>query len=142
MIKCGKVFMLDDDKFRLDMYATFLRKYGIDVFATDNTYKMILYAKEINPNVIVLDVNMVHGWQILEYIRSKEMLKNIPIVMFADVKDVSKLITMGISNFLLKPVEPIKLLEMITAYCNMVDNYDVLWLDKMKNVLPKEVFIK
>ncbi len=119
MKKCGRIFMLDDDVLTLEMYAAFLRGHGLDVFATDNAYKMILYAQEIHPNVIIVDVNMpvMNGWQVLKYLKSDDKLRDIPVIILTEADEVQKAMKLGAANFLLKPVEPLKLLAAIEDYC-------------------------
>ena len=67
MDKLGKVFMLDDDFILLDMYRSLLESHGFDVFTTDNAYKFILYAREIHPDIFILDINMpvMNGWEVV-----------------------------------------------------------------------------
>ena len=144
MKECGKVFMLDDDLIRLNMYATFLRGHGLDVFATDNAYKMILYAREMRPSVFVLEVNMpiMNGWDVLEYLKRDVKLRDVPVVMLAMADEVGKAISLGADNFLLKPVEPIKLLEAIRDYCLFQDYPEALIINKLQNNKGQEHFVK
>ena len=131
MKTCGKIFLLDDDAMMLKMYATFLSGYGLDVFATDNAYKMILYAREMHPSVIVIDVQMpvLNGWQVLEFLKSDVKLKDIPVIMLTYNHEVKKAIALGVAGFLLKPVEPKKLLETVEVYCEYEPN-PVVWMNK------------
>ena len=144
MKKCGMIFMLDDDVLMLEMYATFLRAHGLDVFATDNAYKMILYAREIHPNAIILDVNMpvMNGWQVLETLKSDNKLQDIPIIMLTAADEVQKAIKLGAANFLLKPVEPLKLLAVIEDYCEYYAQPAPWLLNKIQSDSKKINFIK
>ena len=144
MEKCGRIFMLNDDPIMLNMYAEFLRGHGLDVFATDNAYKMILYAREIRPNLIILDVNIpiMTGWQVLEYLKSDVKLRSIPVVMLTMPNEVQKAIALGAANFLLKPVEPLKLLSMVNDYCEYQINRDAWMFDKIKLNNEDDIFIK
>lgn len=144
MKNCGRIFMLNDNPLMLNMYADFLRRHGLDVFATDNAYKMILYAREIRPNLIVMEVNIpiMNGWQVLEYLKSDAKLRDIPVVMLTMPDEVQKAISLGADNFLLKPVEPLNLLSMVKDYCEYQINQDAWIFDNIKPSNKDNVFVK
>jgi CheY-like chemotaxis protein len=62
------------------------------------------------PMVILLDLNMprVDGFEVLEYLRSHEVTKNIPIVVLttSDAQnDISKAYELGANSFITKPLK-------------------------------------
>lgn len=144
MKKCGRIFMLNDNPLMLNMYAEFLRGHGLEVFATDNAYKMILYAREMQPNLIIMEVNisLMNGWQVLEYLKSDAKLRDIPVVMMTMPDEVQKAISLGAANFLLKPVEPLNLLSMVKDYCEYQINQDACISDKIKTSDKDNIFVK
>jgi len=144
MKKCGRIFMLNDNPLMLNMYAEFLRGHGLEVFATDNAYKMILYAREMQPNLIIMEVNisLMNGWQVLEYLKSDAKLRDIPVVMMTMPDEVQKAISLGAANFLLKPVEPLNLLSMVKDYCEYQINQDAWISDKIKTSDKDNIFVK
>ena len=58
MSGAGKIFMLDDDQIFLELYQHFLESKGYQVFTTDNAYKYLMYGRELQPDVLFLDINM------------------------------------------------------------------------------------
>ena len=136
--------MLNDNPLMLNMYAEFLRGHGLEVFATDNAYKMILYAREMQPNLIIMEVNisLMNGWQVLEYLKSDAKLRDIPVVMMTMPDEVQKAISLGAANFLLKPVEPLNLLSMVKDYCEYQINQDAWISDKIKTSDKDNIFVK
>lgn len=49
------VFMLDHDKDFLTLYSALLNKKGCQVFATDNLFLLLKYAKTVEPEWIFID---------------------------------------------------------------------------------------
>lgn len=132
MDKFGKVFMLDDDKLMLEMYKTLLESRGFEVFTTDNAYKFILYAKEIRPDIFIVDINMpeMSGWEVVLKLKQDEQLRHIPVVILTVRHDAELAATYGVANFLNKPLEAEKLLDVAEAYCLGAKKHDILLLGK------------
>ena len=51
------VFMLDNDKDFLKLYSTILQNKGCKIFATDNLFIFMEYAKTVKPYWIFIDEN-------------------------------------------------------------------------------------
>lgn len=49
------VFMLDHDKDFLKLYSTMLKRKGCQVFATDNLFLLLKYARTVKPKWIFID---------------------------------------------------------------------------------------
>ena len=135
MDKLGKVFMLDDDLVLLEMYKALLESRGFDVFTTDNAYKFILYAKEIRPDVFILDINMpeMSGWEVVRRLKQDEQLSHIPVIMLTVRHDVNLATTYGVANYVNKPLEVSMLLNIIEAYCLGAKKHDILLLGKFED---------
>lgn len=72
--KLGRVFMLDDDLIVLNLYREMLEKIGYEVFATANAYQFLLYAKELMPDLFILDINMpeITGWEVMNRLAAED----------------------------------------------------------------------
>lgn len=55
------VFMLDEDKDFLKLYSTLLNRKGCQVFATDNLFLLLKYAKTAVPSWIFIDEDYAKG---------------------------------------------------------------------------------
>lgn len=55
------VFMLDSDKDFLKLYSTLLNRKGCQVFATDNLFLLLKYAKTSIPSWIFIDEDFAQG---------------------------------------------------------------------------------
>ena len=83
-----KILIVDDE---LDMrvyISTVLETSGYAPFATRNGKEGVQKAKEISPDLIVLDVMMPGEGGVLMYqaLKTDALLKNIPVVMLSAVK--------------------------------------------------------
>ena len=144
MDKLGKVFMLDDDFILLDMYRSLFESHGFDVFTTDNSYKFILYAREIHPDIFILDINMpvMNGWEVVLRLKREERLKHIPVVMLTVRHDKRLAHAYGIANYLNKPLDAPGLLDVVESYCVGSKNHDILLLGDFwpeSNILRTEM---
>lgn len=132
MNNLGRILMLDDDKIFLDLYRSLLESKGYDVFATSNAYQYLLYAKELNPDVMFLDVNMpeLNGWEVLQRLSAEEKLQEVPIVMLTVAQDKDLAISKGATHFLNKPMVVEELMEIVEAYCQGGKNHDILLVEE------------
>lgn len=137
MNSSGKIFMLDDDGIILDLYQELFEAKGYEVFATTNAYKLLMYSKEITPDIFLLDVNMpgMSGWEVLQIINKDERLREIPVVMLSVSRDIDLAIAKGAAHFLNKPLEIDKLMEIVESYCQGNKAMDVLLVEDFEAVM-------
>lgn len=130
----GKVFMLDDDTVILQFYKSLLETEGYETFVTANAYQFILYAREIVPDVIFLDINMpaVSGWEVLNRLGKDEPLSNVPVVMMTVEADVDLALAKGAAHFLRKPADLDEFMEIVHAYCEGGQEPDLLFFEEYK----------
>lgn len=131
MERSGKVFMLDDDLVSLDVFRDLFNARGYEIFATDNSYKFLLYAKEIRPDIFILDVNMPQTsvWEILRLLKQEALLQDIPVVLFTVDYVFNPTAAAGAAHFLHKPLDLEKLFDVVGSYCRGSHNHDVLLLE-------------
>ncbi len=131
MSSSGRIFMLDDDGIILDLYKELFEAKGYEFFATTNAYKLLLYAKEVKPDIFILDVNMpgMSGWEVLQKLRSDEDLKKIPVLMLSVSRDIDLAVAKGAAHFLNKPLDMDKLSDIVEAYCVGGKQHDILLLE-------------
>lgn len=126
----GKVFILDDDLFFLDLYRELLESRGYGVFTASNAYKFLLYAKEIHPDVVVLDINMpdVSGWEVLQLL--DDGTKNsAPVLMTTVEADKELAVAKGVAHYLPKPLNAEYFMDIVETYCIGHKMHDVLLLE-------------
>lgn len=138
MSETGTIFMLDDDRIFLELYQHFLESKGYGVFTTDNAYQYIMYGRELNPDIMFLDINMpmLNGWEVLRQISQDEILSEIPAVMLSVNQDEDLAALKGVAHFLYKPLAVEPLLEIVESYVRGGKNHEILLVEDYQPLLP------
>lgn len=127
----GKVFIIDDKNDRVEQYSNLLKKQGIDVFATNNVYKMTKYSKELQPDLYVVDADVKDPdyRMLIEY-----LIKNFKTPLTVVCNNIEDAWHDGVSHYVLRPMVTKKLGEVAGAYCHGGKKYDFLLLNQKKKV--------
>ncbi len=102
------VLVIDDD-LNVARYVTFrLTKKGFEVHHADNGIDGIEAIKEINPDLVILDMMMpgIDGREVAEQVREQELIdpKRIIVLSGKEVTDeVKAMFDLGIHDYLQKP---------------------------------------
>ena len=78
-----KVLVIDDEKHIVELHKFNLEIMDYDVYSSYDGFDGFIKAKEINPDLILLDWMLpnISGIDLLKKIRSDKDLKNIPVIM-------------------------------------------------------------
>ncbi len=102
------VFLVDDDKFLLDMYTLKFKDSGCEIDAmTDPRAALEKLRGGANPNIILLDVVMpsMTGFEFLEAVRKEGLAKSTTIIMLTNQgqqEDIDKAMSLGASGYIIK----------------------------------------
>ncbi|MCD8554143.1 response regulator [Seleniivibrio sp.] len=113
--------LIADDELRLrKVVALHLKKSGFDVYEAGNGQQAVEMAKELVPDVIVLDVMMPEktGLEACAEIKSVPELASIPVVLLtamAESDDIKKGRDAGADEYLTKPFSPKELIDIIKS---------------------------
>jgi CheY-like chemotaxis protein len=117
-----KVLIVDDDVRNIFALTSVLESHGLDVIYAENG-KDGIEALERNPDVdvVLMDVMMpeMDGYETMRHIRKDPAHKALPIIAItakALKEDKEKCIAAGASDYLPKPVDAEKLLELIRLW--------------------------
>ncbi len=112
------VLVIDDDAVVRDLLSRHLGREGYLVEAVADGHQALRRARQQRPDVITLDVLMpqLDGWAVLEALKSEPELADIPVVMITITDDKQLGFSLGAAEHLTKPVEPDKLLEVVSRY--------------------------
>ena len=101
------VLIIDDDQVARDITQRILSKAGYRVELAASGMLGLERAKEIHPQLIVLDVMMpgMDGWQVLRGIREAPETAKIPVLMQSMLNQQELGMANGADNFLVKPVD-------------------------------------
>ena len=112
-----KILMVDDVSTNIKCVLEVLKdKYQV---ATAKNARLALeLLAEINPDLIILDINMpdMDGFELLEIIKAKKEYENIPVIFLTaenDVQSEEKALGMGAAGYIMKPFGPMILLSRI-----------------------------
>jgi CheY-like chemotaxis protein len=118
MMMIAKILIIDDEVKALALLKTNLEDSNFEVHTANNGVEGVLKAIQLIPDLIVLDVRMpeLDGWDVCKRLKSTASTKDIPIVFltaFSSDKDREKAKALGAAEYLTKPIDPDKLLNML-----------------------------
>jgi len=122
-----KVLVIDDDMDIRETMKLVLEKEGLEVVTAEDGTIGFKVAKEIKPDLILLDVIMNtqdEGFQTAYKFRADPDLKDVPVVMITSVSKVTGFTFdkskdedfLPVSDFIEKPVSPQKLVDLVRKY--------------------------
>jgi CheY-like chemotaxis protein len=101
-----KIFLVDDDRFLLDMYTVKFQKNGLDVeIATGSNAALARLREGYVPDIILLDIIMptMDGIALLEIIRSEKLATTSTVIMLTNqADDEERAEQLGIDGFIVK----------------------------------------
>ncbi len=111
----SSILMIDDEPIMIEVVKAFLSESGFKEFVgiSDPTQAMAAIQTE-RPDLLLLDLMMPHvnGFDILRQLRADPMLKMLPVVVMtsaSDAKTKLRVLELGATDFLEKPVDPSEL---------------------------------
>jgi CheY-like chemotaxis protein len=115
------ILVVDDDPAIRDLMKKQLTKEGFTVYTATNGMEGLSKAREILPDIITLDVMMpgMDGWMVLSALKADHNLSHIPVVMVTIADDKKMGFTLGASDYITKPINKDRLLEILNKHqCN------------------------
>ena len=117
----SKVLIVDDSKENLKLLRIILQKNGYEVIEALNGKEGVATAKEHNPHLILMDIQMpvLDGISALKILRSDESTKHIPVIAltsFAMQGDMEKFLGEGFNGYIAKPMNTFELIGVIEKY--------------------------
>jgi len=115
-----KILIVDDSPTERHVLQDLLSKAGFEVVASDNGEDAIIKARQVRPDLILMDVVMpgLNGFQATRAISRDPDTKKIPIIMCTSKsQETDKVwgLRQGARDYIVKPVDPQELLAKIAA---------------------------
>jgi PAS domain S-box-containing protein len=112
------VLVIEDDANTRDLLKRFLNKDGFRVQTVSEGEEGLRLARELQPDVITLDVMMpgLDGWAVLTELKADPALAEIPVVMLTIVDNKNLGYALGASDYLTKPIQRERLLAVLEKY--------------------------
>src|SRR5438105_9073355 len=125
------VLVVDDDADTRQVLQRFLNRKGFPVECASSGVEGLRLARELHPMAIILDVMMpgMDGWAVLSTLKSEEEVKDIPVVMLTIVDDKNLGYALGATDYLIKPVDRDRLIEILAKFRNVPPPRSALVVD-------------
>jgi len=115
----AKILVVDDEVDIVNTVQYRLKACDFDVITANNGKEGLEKVINEKPDLVLLDINMpvMDGHEMLERLRSRPDLRNIPVIMltaYSDRRDISKAADLGIEHYVTKPFDFTDLMEKIS----------------------------
>jgi CheY-like chemotaxis protein len=112
------VLAIDDDPNCLELMTRALTRLGVNVITASCGEDGLRLAQEWRPLAIFLDVVMpdLDGWTVLSRLKADPQLHSTPVVIVTMLDERKKGLALGVTNYLLKPVNRIQLATLIQQF--------------------------
>ncbi|GEM_PF-2818729 len=109
---------IDDDPQVPELLQRYLIREGIRVVGASTGAEGLYLARTLAPIAITLDVMMpkMDGWTVLTELKAEPELADIPIIMLTIVEDRRLGYSLGVADYLTKPLDRTKLIELVRKY--------------------------
>ena len=115
-----KILIVDDDASTHEILGEYLGRSGYGVLQANDGAEGIAMARELRPDLILLDINMpaMDGFQVMEQLGKERDLQDMPVI-FLTTLDRSNLkvkgLELGAEDYIVKPFDRAELLARIKA---------------------------
>ena len=107
----GLVLLVDDDTDQREMYGLYLRARGFLMLAATNGMEAMALARQVRPDVIVMDLAMpnLNGWEATQRLKHDPLTQSIPVIACTAHTGewaVDRAVKAGCDAYLTKPCLP------------------------------------
>jgi CheY-like chemotaxis protein len=115
------ILVIEDDSVTRDAVALALQDDGYSVMAVANGHEALVHLRRTQPpHLILLDLMMpvMNGWEFRRQQARDPALESIPVVIVsADAGVPQQAAALGVRDYLVKPIDFVKLLEAVQRCC-------------------------
>ena len=107
-----KILVVDDERDIRDVLSSFLEEKGYEVILASNGEEALELVERVNPQVILLDVNMpgIDGIETCRRLKAAEKSRSIPIIMITAFQDREiEAYLEGADDFVVKPFNMVEI---------------------------------
>jgi len=120
----GTLLIIDDIPENVKVLLNFLIRQGFKILATKEGEQGIKVAKNIHPDLILLDVMMpgMNGFEVCKILKADKSTQNIPIIFMTaltDMVDKVKGFELGAADYITKPVHHEEVLVRIHSHLKL-----------------------
>ncbi len=125
------VLCIDDDEGVITLLRRYLSKQGYQVVGLTDSTIAVERARQLKPFAITLDVLMPNkdGWQVIQELKADPETSRIPVVMCTIVSEKERGLSLGASEYLIKPILEQDLLATLDRLDRQAGRHRVLVVD-------------
>lgn len=111
------VLLIDDDPMIQQLVRSRLQEDDMRVSVAGDGAEGLRAMRSERPDVVILDIRLpkLDGWSVLSTMKTDETLRQIPVVVLSVEEERGKGFSLGAFEYLVKPVEPERLLSVISS---------------------------
>jgi CheY-like chemotaxis protein len=116
----ARILVVDDDPDILKLAEKVLGSAGHTVFVAEDALRAVDWLNTIEFDLLLSDANMPHysGFELVNTVRKNEKFKHMSVAMLTGLrerKDVERAVKAGVDDYIVKPIDPILLIEKVRA---------------------------
>jgi DNA-binding response OmpR family regulator len=114
------VLVVDDDPVILKLLEVNFEMEGFQVVRASDGAEGLERAREVHPDIVVLDVMMprMTGYEVAKALREDDSTAHIPIIFVtarAQSSDVERGMELGVDDYITKPFDPLDLIDRVNT---------------------------
>lgn len=135
------VLVVEDDRMAANLLTLYLTNAGYDVITAIDGEEAIKKAQEFHPFLITLDIMLPKkdGWDVLSELKNSPEVADIPVIIVSIVDNKDLGFSLGAVEYLLKPIDRVKLIDTVSACIPMERNkgkpMEILVVDDDENAV-------
>ncbi len=116
----ARILIVDDDPDILHLLTKILTVQGHAIFRAEDAIKAMDYLNNSSFDLLISDANMPRftGFELVRTIRNNKKYQNMAVAMLTGLrqkKDIEQGIRAGVDDYIIKPIDPVLLLDKIDA---------------------------
>ena len=110
-----RVLVVDDDPLIHQLLRGELEAEGFEVLLASDGIEALQLARAYRPSAVILDLHLprLDGWSVLSELKSDSTLASIPVVLLSVEEHRARGFSLGAVEYLVKPVEPQRLVSVV-----------------------------
>jgi two-component system cell cycle response regulator DivK len=115
------ILVVEDNELNMKLFHDLLETRGYNVVQTRNGMEALKLARQHNPDLIIMDIQLpeISGLEVTKWIKEEDALKAIPIIAvtaFAMKGDEEKIRESGCEAYIAKPMSVINFLNTVERF--------------------------
>ena len=122
------VLLIDDDHASHELMERYFSGRSIRLYTASSGREGLDMARKLHPDAIILDIILpdMQGWDVLSILKSDPQTSAIPLVVVSIVAEAPRAFQLGAQDYLVKPVDRARLLELLRKFRTHEKNPTVL----------------